>query len=64
MRRRKSYHGIMLLDITGSASHSYPGHEQRMLEHQIRIQCDLALRRVFCQSTGVYRQLARKRKPA
>lgn len=64
MRRRKSYYGIMLCVTVGPASHDYPGHEERMLEHQIRIQEDLRLRRQFCRSTGLYRQLSRKRRPA
>lgn len=65
MRRRKSYYGIMLHVVSVSPdSHDYPGHEERMLEHQIRIQEDLRLRRQFCRSTGLYRQLSRKRRPA
>lgn len=65
MRRRKSYFGIMLHCVpAGPASHDYPGHEQRMLEHQIRIQEELRARRQFCLSTGLYRPLSRKRRPA
>lgn len=64
MRKRKSYYGIELRVVAGSASRHHPGHEDRVADHQERIQAELTRMRTFCQSTGVYRQLSSKRATA
>lgn len=62
MARTKSYYGIKLKVVAGSASRHHPGHEQRIADHQETIQAELARMRLFCKSTGEYRQLSKRRK--
>lgn len=62
MPRTKSYYGIELKVVAGSASRHHPGHEQRVAEHQAAIQAELDRMRLFCKSTGKYRQLSKRRK--
>jgi hypothetical protein len=60
--RTKSYNGIELRVATGSASRFHDGHEERVLDHQRRIQAELAKGKILCKSNGTYNPFPRKRK--